>query len=82
MTKNESERTQGRKLCSAMRAEIVKVAARGQNWSGTYQVEDGEISVSSAYGWSKEPLRRRKPEAAAEKLLIDQVTAWAKRRMG
>jgi hypothetical protein len=65
-----------------MRAEIIKVEARGQNWSGTYQVEDDEISVSSAYGWSKEPLRRREPQAAAKKLLIEQVTAWAKRRMG
>jgi hypothetical protein len=63
-----------------MRAEIIRIEARGQNWSGTYQVDGDEISVSSAYGWSQEKLRQRQPQAAAAKLLIDQVTAWARRR--
>lgn len=65
-----------------MRPEIIKVEARGQKWSGTYEVDGADIHVSSAYGSTREKLGRRKPEKVAGKLLVDQVEAWARRRMG
>lgn len=65
-----------------MRPEIIRVEARGQKWSGTYEVDAGEVCVSSAYGSTKEKLGRRQPEKVASKLLVDQVEAWARRRKG
>jgi hypothetical protein len=63
-----------------MRAEIINVEARGQKWSGTYQVEGDQVSVSSAYGWDQATFGRREPKDVASKLLVDQVNRWAKRR--
>ena len=50
-----------------------------QRYGASYFVEEGQLSIGSAYGSKSVPLGRRKPEVAAEKLLVEIVDSWCTR---
>lgn len=55
---------------------------RGQDWNGTWRVENGRVFVNSAYGSSNADVvgMAKQPEVLAERLLREQVDAWRTRR--
>jgi hypothetical protein len=55
------------------RAYPVTVNVFGRSYSGSWQVEDGQVILSSAYGSDREPVSRVVPEKVAERLLREIV---------
>ena len=58
----------------------ISIITRGQKWSGSWHVEDGELYVDSAYDSGRERLGRRKPEKLAGEMLGRFVETWVKAR--
>lgn len=66
----ESDRTRPRLRSPAMaRFETIKVELAGRTWNGSYTLEDGEVSVASAYGSKRVKIGRRAPQRVAEEAL-------------
>lgn len=55
------------------------IKARGQKWSGTWQIDGKDVAVSSAFGSRRTPKGRKPPETVAETVLEDLVSAWCAR---
>jgi hypothetical protein len=62
------------------RIETIKVEHAGRTWNGSYTLEDGEVSVASAYGSERVKVGRRKPQKVAEEALERIVAARPSRR--
>lgn len=58
----------------------VQIKTRGQKWNGSFEVDDKDVRLSSAYGCGRAALRRRKPQDVAAELLAKAVDEWAVRQ--
>lgn len=54
------------------KAYPVSIKHRGQTWNAAYRLEDGVVSLDSAYGSASAP-QGRDPKATAERLLDEIV---------
>ena len=59
-----------------MGARTIQIEHRGQRWSGLFEIDGGQIRVSSAYGSGALPVGRRKPHAVAAEVLFGLVDDW------